>query len=107
MDYKFKYRAINIFGVGAFSAESTVKAAMRPDQIQTPTQQIVNSDLRVTWTEPNERGSPITLYNVYVENKAGANVEYTDCASTSQICSIALADLLTDYLLVEDDEIRV
>lgn len=31
VDYKFKYRAINIFGEGAFSAESTVKAAMRPD----------------------------------------------------------------------------
>lgn len=30
-DYKFKYRAINIFGEGAFSEVSTVKAAMRPD----------------------------------------------------------------------------
>lgn len=35
--YKFKYRAINIFGEGAFSAESTVYAAMRPDKIETPT----------------------------------------------------------------------
>jgi hypothetical protein len=30
-DYKFKYRAVNIFGEGAFSGESTIKAAMRPD----------------------------------------------------------------------------
>ena len=80
---------------------------MKPDKIQTPTQQIVNRDLRVTWVEPNERGDPITLYNVYVANKAGQNVEYTDCASTSLVCSIALTDLLTDYLLMEDDEIRV
>ena len=42
-------------------------------------QQIVNRDLRVTWIAPNERGSPITVYNVYVENKAGVYVEYLEC----------------------------
>ena len=31
LDYKFKYRGINLFGEGEFSAVSTVKAAMRPD----------------------------------------------------------------------------
>jgi hypothetical protein len=31
LDYNFKYRAINIFGEGAFSLVSTVKAAMKPD----------------------------------------------------------------------------
>lgn len=36
VDYNFKYRGINIFGEGAFSAESTVKAAMKPDKIATP-----------------------------------------------------------------------
>lgn len=30
-DYKFKYRGINIFGEGAFSPESTIKAATKPD----------------------------------------------------------------------------
>jgi hypothetical protein len=30
-DYKFKYRAINIFGIGAFSEEYSVKAATKPD----------------------------------------------------------------------------
>jgi hypothetical protein len=96
-DYKFKYRGINLFGEGAFSAISTVKAAMRPDRILTPVQQIVNRDLRVTWVAPNERGSPITVYNVYAENKAGVYVEYVACRSTSLICSIALTDLLNDY----------
>lgn len=73
----------------------------------TPIQQIVNSDLRVTWTAPNERGSSITVYNVYVQNKAGLNAEYQDCRSLDLICSIALSDLLTDYALLEDDRIEV
>lgn len=30
-DYLFKYRAYNLFGFGEFSAESTIKAATRPD----------------------------------------------------------------------------
>lgn len=67
----------------------------------------MNSDLRVTWQAPNERGSPITTYNVYVKDKSGSNVEYTDCASTSTICSIALTDLLQNYLLLEADDIEV
>ena len=31
--YRFKYRAINAFGAGAFSAETAVVAASIPDQI--------------------------------------------------------------------------
>jgi hypothetical protein len=47
------------------------------------------------------------MYNVYVKNSAGVNVEYEACQSTSLICSIALTDLLIDYLLVEADDIEV
>jgi hypothetical protein len=34
--YNFKYRAVNIFGLGAFSEVSTIQAATKPDQIVTP-----------------------------------------------------------------------
>jgi hypothetical protein len=61
-DYKFKYRGINLFGIGAFSSDVTVTAATKPDQVSTPAQLIVNRDLRVTWNAPNMRGSPITGY---------------------------------------------
>jgi hypothetical protein len=67
----------------------------------------VNRDLRATWIAPNNRGSAITSYNVWVENKAGVTVEYVLCQGLDSICSIVLTDLLADYLLVEDDEIRV
>lgn len=68
---------------------------MRPDQVETPIQLIVNTDLRITWTAPNQRGSPITVYNIYVKNSVGVNVEYVNCRSTSVICSIAMADLIS------------
>lgn len=48
-NYNFRYRGINMFGVGQFSSVTTVQAATKPDQISTPLQQIVNNDLRVTW----------------------------------------------------------
>jgi len=108
--YKFKYRAINIFGEGAFSQESTVIAAMKPDKIATPTQEHVNRDLRLTWVEPNIRGDAITTYNVFVKAKSGNFVEYQACQSSSLICSIAMSDmhdLAEDYVLVEGDTIWV
>jgi len=30
-DYKFRFRAINLFGAGDFSAETVIKAATKPD----------------------------------------------------------------------------
>jgi hypothetical protein len=53
------------------------------------------------------RGSEITVYNVYVKNQSGNNVNYADCESLETLCSIAMSDLLTDYDLVEDDRIEV
>jgi hypothetical protein len=42
-----------------------------------------------------------------VENKAGVNVEYLPCAQLLTICSIALTDLISNYLLLEGDDIKV
>ena len=100
-DYKFKYRAINIFGVGAFSAESTIKAASKPDQISEVVQTVVNADLRITWAAPNERGSPITVYQVYVVNSLGDDVEHTECKALETMCSIVFSDFIDTYGLVE------
>ena len=69
-----------MFGEGQFSAVTTVQAATKPDQISTPLQQIVNNDLRVTWIQPNKRGSDINKYNVFVINSLGKSVEYLPCA---------------------------
>jgi hypothetical protein len=106
-DYKFKYRAINIFGVGAFSAESTIKAASKPDQISEVVQTVVNADLRITWAAPNERGSQITVYQVYVVNGSGDDVEHTDCNALETMCSIVFSDFIDTYGLVEGQDIHV
>ena len=69
--YNFKYRAVNIFGAGAFSQVTTIKAATKPDQIIDVTQSVVNADLHVSWSSPNSRGDPIVAFNLYVIDGEG------------------------------------
>jgi len=49
-----------------FSSESSIQAATKPDQIAPTTQTNVNSDLELSWVAPNERGSSITSYNIFI-----------------------------------------
>jgi len=81
-EYKFKYRAVNLFGEGAFSAESTVTAATNPDQIEPVTTSIVGSNVRISWEIPNQRGSTITSYTIYIADANGDNAEDVSCDGT-------------------------
>lgn len=97
-DYNFKYRAINIFGIGEFSDVSTVKAATTPDRILPATTKIVISDVVITWPLPNSRGSAITEYAVYIISKSGTSIlETAHCigatALAQRTCSISLIEL--------------
>lgn len=112
-DYNFKYRAINIFGVGEFSDISTIKAATNPDQIAAATTKIVISDVVITWPLPNSRGSPITAYAVSIISKTGVPVlESSNCIGATVLsqrtCTISLAELQAlPYNLVQGDLVRV
>jgi len=50
----------------------------------------VNNDLRVTWTAPNNRGSPIIYYNIFVQNKTENKIVYDSCTNNETMCSISL-----------------
>lgn len=79
-DYKFKYRAINIFGEGIFSDEVTVKAATAPEKITTAATSIVGSTVQITWAIPDNKGSEITAYTVHVKDQSGTNqIDLTGC----------------------------
>ena len=79
--YKFRYRGINVFGEGEFSDESTIVAAMNPDTIARATTVAIGSDVKISWTSPNERGSIITSFAVFIEDSTGNMVLYEDdCA---------------------------
>jgi hypothetical protein len=57
--YEFKYRAFNIFGYSEFSSATTIQAACEPEQIDQISFTIVNSDLRVEWSAPYDKGSAL------------------------------------------------
>jgi hypothetical protein len=47
--YKFKYRAINIHGPGAFSAETPIYASTKPDKLNPPSTSLYNTTVTITW----------------------------------------------------------
>lgn len=69
--YQFKYRALNIFGYSEFSSETTIQAASEPEQITQLSYMIVNSDLRIQWTAPYNRGSEILTYYIFCQDSTG------------------------------------
>jgi hypothetical protein len=71
--YVFKYRGVNAFGAGEFSDETTIVAATNPDVIARATTVIIGSGVKISWTGPDSRGSVITSYQVYIEDKDGVN----------------------------------
>jgi hypothetical protein len=66
--YTFKVKARNAFGFSAFSAPVAILAAATPDQPTAPTTTVSGSDILVSWTEPNDNGSPILGYKLFFKN---------------------------------------
>lgn len=67
--YRFKIRAKNFWGVGADSPVATIQAATTPG---TPTAPVTSYDAStggvvITWTAPTSNGSPITSFQVEIE----------------------------------------
>jgi titin len=61
--YTFKIEARNLIGYSAYSSEVAVRAAAKPSQPAAPLTTVVsNSGVTISWTPPNDGGSPITSY---------------------------------------------
>lgn len=60
--YRFKYRAINAFGYGDFSAETAVIAASIPEKISLASTVSDGTNVVISWTKPDSRGSTIDSY---------------------------------------------
>lgn len=64
-NYKFKYRARNIFGWGEWSDQGDIEAASIPDTVDTVVTSLVGLNVEITWSpNTNDNGSPITAYQV-------------------------------------------
>jgi hypothetical protein len=66
--YSFKVRARNVEGYGEFSTSVDILTAQEPDAVTEPTSVFVKADdtVIISWTEPYNRGSPLTGYKVYI-----------------------------------------
>jgi hypothetical protein len=97
--YKFKHRAKNIFGWGPYSDEVSITAATKPDQMAPVSTSIVEgSKVRISWTAPDNRGSPLTSYTVLIQSSAGPFLaDSTNCDASVQPlithCDIPLGHL--------------
>ena len=80
LEYRFKVRARNIQGFGDFSDAVTILTAQIPDTPDVPSTVFAPDTVTVTWTQPDDRGSPITGYDVYIMRSDGRySFELTDC----------------------------
>ena len=85
--YQFRYRVRNKYGWGTFSEAAAILAAQVPNQVSLPSISIVSDVyVRIDWTAPYNGGTPITAYNILIEDSDGDFITETQyCDGTSLI----------------------
>ena len=97
---------MNAYGYSAFSNEVSILAAERPAAPATPTTSFAADYVTISWSQPDNMGSPITSYSILIEKSDGnfqSNPTYCDGTNSAIIsarsCSIpALAINGSPYL---------
>ena len=115
--YRFKVRALNLYGPGAFSPELVVLASDLPDKAAIPTVTIGASetDVTVSWTEPGDHAAPISAYEILLLEADGvtwvsetANCDGSDSAIVSALsCAIPMTTVASVTGQAVDSLIRV
>jgi len=73
--YSFKVESRNSYGYSALSSSISLLCAIEPEKPLAPTTTINQSEIVIDWSAPNNHGSPITSYRVYLLQSDG--VTYT------------------------------
>lgn len=99
--YKFKVRAKNVNGYGPFSSELTITASSVPDTMSAVTVTRETTNIKFAWTAPGTGNSAITDYTVLLyqpdTNSYGEDTTLCDATTAQLYCTVAIADLMTDY----------
>jgi hypothetical protein len=96
--YQFKVRARNVYGFSVFSSTISVLTAQPPAQPISPTTVWSPDNVIISWTSPDNGGSPITGYTVTIRQADGSTFtsDLTNCdmsASTATTCSVPVSSL--------------
>ena len=105
---------MNIYGAGPYSSEVAIMAAGVPSKIIAIKSEIVNTDVKLSWTRAADNESPITAFTILIERKDGEFREdstYCDGSSTfvlaNDYCLVPMSILIAaPNSLVKDDFIR-
>jgi hypothetical protein len=73
--YRFRVRASNIYGWGAFSSSTSIKAATIPSQMAIVTTSIDRSTggVLISWVAPYDGSQSITKYAIMIADWTGSN----------------------------------
>jgi hypothetical protein len=72
-EYTFKVTARNLIGLGADSAELSIRAAAKPNTPVAPVTSVnSNTSVTITWVAPENRGSAILSYTVAIRQSDGS-----------------------------------
>lgn len=100
--YTFKIQSRNLIGFSPFSSEVVIRAAARPSTPAAPTTLVTsNTSVTIVWTAPDNGGSVITSYTVWIQQSDSItfSTELTSCngASTAVLtaasCTIPISTL--------------
>jgi hypothetical protein len=116
VNYKFRVRALNIYGWGAFSEETTLYTSGVPLGPTSITMQTVNLNVKISWSLPFDNYMPITGYRLEVRDSLGVSYneisQYCDGTKpqivTERFCEIPMAQFRQPpHSLVLNQEIVV
>jgi len=98
--YKFKYRAINIHGIGSFSAESSIYASTVPDKLAPPVTSLYNTTVTIVWAvTPNDHAQPVSKYAIRFRASNGSYLEDSGCpgANPTVVASLSCTMTMTKF----------
>jgi hypothetical protein len=79
--YTFKIKSRNAFDYSVnYSNEVSILAASNPAKPALPTTTINSNYVDIDWVEPNNNGSPITGYKIFIrQDNLIYSIDETDC----------------------------
>jgi large repetitive protein len=79
--YRFRIRAVNIYGPGPASAPASIRASDIPSRMDPPSTARVATDIVVSWSAPAANGAALAAYEISVYSQATSAyvVDATQC----------------------------
>ena len=101
--YSFKVESRNSYDYSAFSAPISLLCAIEPAKPLAPTTSIYLSNVIIDWEAPNNHGTEITNYKVYLRESDGVTFtqESVDCDGTDETVKAETKCMVSLFTVIE------